>query len=177
MMTAKKKIWRGAVVLGGILFLCLVTSPSSAGEVEDRIRALEETQRANAAELEKLKGEQMELRKEATAAAAALPSFTYRPRRGLLIEAADKSWAMRTFARWHYRMMFWPDNTGVASSGFSQGDTALRRWRWGFNPSWQDGFYELDVELDGGADRGIQVQKGELHVDFSKLNVYFPTLV
>jgi hypothetical protein len=176
-MRTWKQMWTGAVALGGILFVCLAASSSAAGELEERIRTLEETQRANAEELAKLKGEQMELRKEATAAAAALPSFTYRPRRGLLIEAADKSWAVRTFARLHYRMMFWPDNTVVASSGFSQGDVALRRWRMGFNPSWQDGFYALDWEVDGGADRSIQIQKGEFHVDFSKLNVYFPTLV
>jgi hypothetical protein len=42
MMAAMEKKWRGAVALGGIIFLCVTTSPSSAGEVEDRIVALEE---------------------------------------------------------------------------------------------------------------------------------------
>ena len=174
-MTAKRNSRRSGIVLGAIAFLCLTMSPVSAGEIEDRIQKLEAEQRANADELARLKSEQMELRKEATEAAAALPEFTYRPRRGLLIEAADKSWGLRTFARWHYRMMFWPDKTGVASSGFSQGDIALRRWRWGFNPQWQDGFYQLDFEMDGGADRSIIIQKGEFEAHFEKLNPYLPT--
>lgn len=149
--------------------------PALAESLEERIKALEEIQRANAEELARLKGEQLELKKQATEAAAALPSFIYRPRRGLLLEAADKSWGARFFARWHWRVMFWPDNTGVADSGFSQGDIALRRWRWGFNPQWADGFYALDFEMDGEADRNIQIQKGEFEVHFEKLNPYLPT--
>ena len=142
------------------------------------IRKLEAEQQANAEELARLKGQQLELKKQATEAAAALPTFTYRPRRGILIEAADKSWATRAFARFHYRAMFWPDrSTAAEESGFAQGDLALRRWRFGFNPSWQDDFYAFDLEFDGAGDRGLQIQKGELHVDFSKLNIYFPTLV
>ncbi len=176
MMTAKRNNWRGVIALGGILFLCLAMSPASATEVEERIRALEEVQRANAEELERLKGEQLELKKQATEAAAALPEFTYRPRRGLLIEAADKSWAMRTFARLHYRLNFFPDKTGIAKNGFSQGDIALRRWRVGFNPSWQDGFYALDFEMTGSEDRTIEIQHGEFEVHFEKLNPYLPQL-
>ena len=106
-MTATKNFWLGSIALGGILlFLCLATSPASADEVEDRIRALEEVQRANAAELEKLKGEQVELRKEATAAAAKLPDFTYRPGNGLNIEAADKSWGFRASLQSQFRLGF-----------------------------------------------------------------------
>jgi len=176
-MTAKRNNWRGVIALGGILFLCLAVSRASAGDVEDRIRALEEVQRANAAELEKLKGEQIELRKEATAAAAAMPSFTYRPRRGLLIEAGDKSWAIRTWARMHYRALFFPDDDGVAKKGFSQFDIALRRWRWGFNPEWDNGLYELFFEMDGGADRSIQIQHGEFDVHLDKINAYLPSII
>jgi hypothetical protein len=177
-MTAKRTHRRAAIAIAGIFLLCFATSPALADEIEERIRKLEAEQQANAEELARLKGQQLELKKQATEAAADLPTFTYRPRRGILIEAADKSWATRSFARFHYRAMFWPDrSTAAEESGFSQGDLALRRWRFGFNPSWQDDFYSFDLEFTGAGDRGLEIQKGELHVDFSKLNIYFPTLV
>src|SRR3989304_1841975 len=93
-MTAKQSPWRSLIAVGGILLLCVAVSRASAGEVEDRIRKLEANQQANAEELARLKGEQMELKKEATAAAAALPTFEYRPGRGLTIKAADRSWSL-----------------------------------------------------------------------------------
>ena len=48
----------------------------------------------------------MELKKEATAAAAALPSFSYRPGNGMNIEAADKSWGIRFGMEAHLRTIF-----------------------------------------------------------------------
>src|SRR3989304_407149 len=92
-MTAKQSRWRSLIAVGGILLLCVAASRASAGETEDRIRKLEADQQANAEELARLKGEQMELKKEATAAAAKLPEFVYRPGRGLTITAADRSWS------------------------------------------------------------------------------------
>ncbi len=56
-----------------------------AQNVDQKIQSLEQ-------ELSQLKDQQVELKKEATAAAAAMPSFSYRPGNGLNIEAADKSW-------------------------------------------------------------------------------------
>lgn len=53
---------------------------SHADDLDGRIRTLED-------ELTKLKEQQVELKKEATAAAAALPTFEYRPGNGLNIEA------------------------------------------------------------------------------------------
>jgi hypothetical protein len=46
------------------------------------------------------------LKKEATAAAAELPSFEYRPGNGLRIEAADKSWGLRFTIETYFRMLF-----------------------------------------------------------------------
>ena len=43
------------------------------------------------------------VKKEATAAAAALPSFSYRPGNGVNIEAADKSWGIRFGIEAHLR--------------------------------------------------------------------------
>ena len=173
-MTARNN-WRRLTALGGILFLCLAVSPVSAGEVEERIRALEEVQRANAIELERLKGQQIELKKEATAAAAELPTFTFRPGGGVFIEATDKSWGLRFRGRFHYRLMFWPDDDAVAASGFSQGDIALRRLRPRINYFWDNRFYEFDFEIDTGADRGFALQHGEFHVHFENLNPFLPT--
>ncbi|MBI2350196.1 MAG: hypothetical protein HYV00_01705, partial [Deltaproteobacteria bacterium] len=174
-MTAEGKNWRSVTALGGILFLCLTMSPVSAGELEDRIQKLEAEQRANAEELARLKAEQVELKKEATAAAATLPTFTYRPRGGLIIEAADRSWGLRFRGRLHYRLMFWPDDDAQDQSGFSQGDLALRRWRTRINYFWDNRFYEWDMEIDGEPDRNLQIQHGELHVHFERINPFFPT--
>jgi hypothetical protein len=71
-----------------MLLLTLVQA-ARGQSVDQKIKALE-------AELTKLKDQQIELRKEATAATAALPTFSYRPGNGVSIEAADKSWAFRT---------------------------------------------------------------------------------
>ena len=76
-------------------FLFAIPAISPADELKERIRQLEEVQKANAEELDRLKAQHIELTKEATAAAAALPIFDYRPRGGLTIMAADKSWAIR----------------------------------------------------------------------------------
>src|SRR3989338_4519627 len=84
-----------------ILLFFFATASTSAGEVDERIKALEEVQRANAEELARLKGEQMELKKEAVAAAAALPTFQYRPGSGLRIIAADRSWSLGTSYEMH----------------------------------------------------------------------------
>ena len=63
-------------------------APAFAQSVDDKIKSLEQ-------ELTQLKDQQVEMKKEATAAAAALPTFSYRPGNGLNIEAADKSWGFR----------------------------------------------------------------------------------
>lgn len=177
-MTAKQKhwrAWRAVTSLGGILLLCLTVDPAWAGEIENQIQALEAQQRANAEELERLKGQQIEMKKEATAAAAQLPSFDYRPGGGLFIEAADKSWGLRFRGRFHYRLLFWPDDQAQAPD-FTQADIALRRIRPRFNYYWENRFYELDIEFDFEPDRGIQIQHGEFHVHFDRLSPFLPSL-
>jgi len=72
------------------LGICLLSETPSRGEedLDNRIKALKQ-------ELTTLEERQVELKKEATAAAAALPTFEYRPGNGLNIEAADKAWGLR----------------------------------------------------------------------------------
>ncbi len=95
----KKGFW-GFTALGLMLTAMLLAAvPAGAQSVDDKIKALEQ-------ELGQLKSQQMDLKKEATAAAAALPSFSYRPGNGINIEAADKSWGIRFGMEAHLRTMF-----------------------------------------------------------------------
>ena len=79
------KRFMGLGMLGAFL---LAAAPAFAQGVDDKIKALEQ-------ELMQLKEQQIELKKDATAAAAAMPDFTYRPGAGLAINAADQSWGIR----------------------------------------------------------------------------------
>ena len=95
----KKGFW-GFGALGFVLTaLLLAAMPAWAQSVDDKIKALEQ-------ELGQLKSQQVELKKEATAAAAALPSFSYRPGNGVNIEAADKSWGIRFSIETNLRALF-----------------------------------------------------------------------
>ena len=80
----KKSVWLASLLAAFLLAAGTVQAQS----VSDKISALEQ-------ELQQLKESQIELKKEATAAAAAMPSFSYRPGNGIMIEAADKSWSFR----------------------------------------------------------------------------------
>src|SRR5262245_14100353 len=92
-----KKGFAGLVALGLMLSAFLLAAvPVRAQSVDEKIKALEQ-------ELSSLKSQQMELKKEATAATAALPSFSYRPGNGAEITAADKSWGLRFSMETHLR--------------------------------------------------------------------------
>ncbi len=81
-----------------IVFL-LAEAPARADDVDQKIKALKDEVARLENEQAQMKAEQIEMKKEATAAAAQLPNFSYRPGSGLMIEAADKSWAFRTTSR------------------------------------------------------------------------------
>ncbi|HXG52598.1 MAG TPA: hypothetical protein VNN77_14475, partial [candidate division Zixibacteria bacterium] len=67
----KARLFPFSALIALLALSSLAAAPARAQGVDDRIKALEQ-------ELGRLKAEQMELKKEATAAAAALPTFTYR---------------------------------------------------------------------------------------------------
>src|SRR5262245_56667607 len=95
----KRGFW-GFTALGLMLAAMLLAAvPAGAQSVDDKIKALEQ-------ELGQLKSQQMQLKNEATAAAAALPSFSYRPGNGINIEAADKSWGIRFGMETNLRVLF-----------------------------------------------------------------------
>jgi len=79
--------------------LIWIAAPVFGQNVGERIKTIEQ-------ELEQLKAQQIELKKEATTAAAAMPSFSYRPGNGLTIESADKSWSLRSGIETHFRILF-----------------------------------------------------------------------
>jgi hypothetical protein len=134
-----KNRYRGFLALGSMLtaFL-LATAPVSAQGVDDKIKALEQ-------ELSQLKSQQIELKKEATEAAAAMPSFSYRPGNGLLVEAADKSWSFRTTLESHFRMLF---ESGRDQQGRTNGEIMGRRFRPGFIYCVNNCLWELEATLD-----------------------------
>ena len=172
-MAAAKKV-RNAVALAGILAFCLAVSPSAADELDERIRTLEEIQRANAAELEKLKGERIELKKEATAAAARLPEFSYRPGNGLNIEATDKSWSLQTGIQAQFRLEFL---SGKDQVGRTLGEIEARRFRQNWHYCINNCLYEIEFETDNdGFGTNSVFQRAVAHVDLERLHPYFPRL-
>ena len=145
--------------------LILAVVPAWADSVDQKIKSLED-------ELTRLKGEQMELRKEATAAAAAMPTFNYRPGGGLTIAAGDQSWGIR------FRYLFHIDMTWLEGQDARRnGDFELfgRRNRPEFTYFWDRGFYEFRSELDMDAGDATEIQRATLFIHYEKLNPWFPT--
>src|SRR5215471_13691043 len=113
-----KKVW---VLIIATAFL-LASGTARAQSVDDKIKSLEQ-------ELSQLKEQQVELKKEATVAAAALPTFEYRPGNGLSVEAADKAWGLRFTIETHFRYEF---EHGLTQQGRSVAELMGRRFR----PAW-----------------------------------------
>ena len=174
----KKGFW-GFTALGLMLAaLLLAAVPAGAQSVDDKIKALEQ-------ELGQLKSQQMDLKKEATAAAAALPSFSYRPGNGINIEAADKSWGIRFGMEAHIRTMF---ESGQDAVGRTNGEVMLRRWRPQINYCIDNCLYEIEMSWDmdgfgtGNAKNSINsatssiMQRGVVHFHLENLNPFLPTV-
>ena len=174
----KKGFW-GFAALGFMLAALLsVAVPAGAQNVDDKIKALEQ-------ELSSLKSQQIELKKEATAAAAALPNFSYRPGNGLDITAADKSWGVRFSMETNLRMMF---ESGQDAVGRTNGEVMLRRWRPTFWYCIDNCLYEIETSIDmdgfgtGNAKNSTNsggssiMQRGVVHFHLENLNPFMPTV-
>ena len=125
----------GVALLSAALF---AAGPASAQSLDDKIRVMEQ-------ELTQLKEQQIELKKEATAAAAALPNFSYRPGGGLNIEAADRAWSINFGLESHFRMLF---ESGRDHVGRTNGEVMGRRFRPQFVYCINNCFYEIQARLD-----------------------------
>jgi len=174
-----KKHWRLLIALPGFLLAVFFLSvPVWAQNVDEKIKALEQ-------ELSSLKSQQIELKKEATAAAAALPSFSYRPGNGVDITAADKSWGIRFTIESHLRTLF---EAGDPHIGRTNGEVMLRRWRPGIFYCIDNCLYEIEMSWDmdgfgtGNAKNSINtatssiLQRGVVHFHLENLNPFLPTV-
>ena len=130
-----KKRFVKLALLSAVLF---AAAPAFAQSVDDKIKSLEQ-------ELSQLKEQQVELKKEATAAAAALPTFEYRPGNGLEVEAADKSWGVRFTIETHFRYEF---EHGRDQQGRTQGEIMGRRFRPGIFYCINNCLWEIEATLD-----------------------------
>jgi hypothetical protein len=130
----KKRFW----LLGMLAAFLLAAETVQAQSIDDKIKTLEQ-------ELMQLKEQQIEMKKEATAAAEAMPSFSYRPGNGLNIEAADKSWGVRFRVEAHFRYNF---ESGRDQVGRSQGELMARRFRPGVIYCINNCLWEIEATLD-----------------------------
>src|SRR5207247_4029837 len=144
----------------------------------------DELARPNAKETQ-IKAQQIQLTKQATAAEAALPNFSYRPGSGMLIEAADKAWSFRASLEAHFRLLF---ESGLSESGRETGGVMGRRFRTEFYYCVNDCLYEIAarLDLDGfGTGNGKNstntatssiLQRAQLSINLGKLNPWLPRL-
>jgi hypothetical protein len=158
--------------------LLFVGGSALAQSVDDEISELR-------ARLSQLEAQQLELKKEATEAAVAMPSFSYRPGNGLNVEAADKGWSFRASLESHFRMNFL---SGKDSIGRTNGEIEGRRFRPSFYYCLNNCLWELEaaLDLDGfgggngknatGTDFGSQLQRAALHWHAENLNPFLPTV-
>ncbi|MGE5306746.1 MAG: hypothetical protein ACM3TN_25860 [Alphaproteobacteria bacterium] len=173
-----RKTLLGLAGLAFLLGIVLAAAPVRAQSVDDKIKALEQ-------ELSELKSQQIDMKKDAAAAAAALPTFSYRPGNGLDIEAADKSWGFRASMETHLRMEF---ESGRTAIGRSTGEIMGRRWRPYFFYCINNCLWEIETALDldgfgtgnawnstGTASTSI-LQRGALHLHAEQLNPWLPTV-
>lgn len=154
----------GLALLSAALF---AGAPASAQSVDEKIKAMEQ-------ELEQLKEQQIELKKEATAAAAALPNFSYRPGGGLSIEAADKAWSINFGLEGHMRMNF---QAGRDQAGRTNGEVMGRRFRMQNNYCLNNCFYEISLRYDNdGFGTNSALQRGQMAIHLEQINPWMPTV-
>src|SRR6266536_4314873 len=173
-----EKHWKLLTALGCLLAGIFVAAAAEAQNVDDKIKALEQ-------ELSSLKSQQIELKKESTAAAAALPSFNYRPGNGVEITAADQSWGVRFGIEAHLRTLF---ESGQDAVGRTNGEVMLRRWRPSIFYCIDNCLYEIEMtwDMDGfgtgnaknstNTATGSIMHRGVTHFHLENLNPFLPTV-
>jgi hypothetical protein len=161
-----------------------VALPARAADVDQRIKTLEDELARLKTEQTQVKAEQIELKKNALAAEGALPTFSYRPGNGILIEAADKSWSLRASFEAHLRMLF---ESGLSHVGRTNGEIMGRRFRPTFDYCVNNCFWELEYSLDNdgfGTGNGKNatntggssiLQRGIVWVHFEQVSPWLPT--
>ena len=160
--------------LGFLLAALFVAAlPARAADVDKRIQALEDELVRLKAEQAQVKTEQIEMRKEASAAAAALPTFSYRPGGGMTIQAADKAWSLNLAHEVHYVMPF---SSGRDNQGRTSGEVMGRRFRQFWTLCVNNCFWEIEsrLDLDGfGTNSDLQRGVGWMHLE--QISPWLPT--
>jgi len=149
-----------------IAFVLAVAPVVRAGGVDDKIQALEN-------ELSQLKSQQMELKKDAVAAAAAMPTFTYRPGKGATIEAADKAFSVNF--SYEFNSFFYNATDGSAPRGSTVFDLFVRRNRPRFEFCINNCFYDWGIYFNLDTGTQVQEQNQWLDIHFEQINPWFPT--
>ncbi len=149
-----------------IAFVLAIAPVVRAGGVDDKIQALEN-------ELSQLKSQQMELKKDAVAAAAAMPTFTYRPGKGATIEAADKAFSVNFSYELNY--FFYNATDGNDARGSTVMDMFLRRNRPRFEFCINNCFYDWGVYFQLDTLDQVKEQNQWLDIHFEQINPWFPT--
>ena len=182
----KDKLLSFAALSALLVALLAWVAPVVAVDVDQRIQALEDELTRLKAEQQQVKTEQIELRKDALAAEAKLPSFEYAPGDGMTIEAADKSWAFNVSYNLHIHMNNQVDSRahfvgnddgefGEIASGVTNGELAPRRNRFSFVFCWEDCFYEVSHAMDyERAPRIANARDNEVAFHFEQWNPYLP---
>lgn len=184
-----------AMSFGLVASLATVWPTQAQSDIEEQIKALEvEVQKIEPLkdQIERLRFQQLEMKKEATAAATEMPTFQYRPGRGLTIAAADKSWSFNTSYLVNIHMYNHPSGKPTVTDGVIQSNTESRPRRVGtgmtsgelfgrrnriyFNFCWLDCFYEFQTGMDMDTGDVTAIQNQEFNVHFEQLNPYFPEL-
>jgi len=159
----KKGYWVASMLAAFLL----AAGTARAQSVDDKIKSLEQ-------ELGKLKEQQVELKKDATAAAEALPTFSYRPGNGLNIEAADKSWGLRATIETHFRMYF---TEGQDQYERTNGEIEARRFRPAFFYCVDNCLWEIEAAFDKDGFGGNSLfQRAAVHFHAEDLNPWLPTI-
>jgi len=160
-----------------LIGLFVAAAPVRAASTDERIKAL-------AAELEQLKAEQQRVKQEqsymkedALAARAKLPSFRYRPGRGLRIRGADRSWEITLGAKFNVHLSFFPAGgrslTDADDTGPSQGSMIFRHMEFDHYYRLFNGLYQFGVTWNAADGRS----KSEIfQIKFSNWSPYYPDL-
>jgi hypothetical protein len=148
--------------------------PAWAADVDQRIQALEDELMRLKSEQTQVKADQIEMRKEARAAEAALPTFSYRPGSGMTVEAADKAWAITFSVEAHWRMLF---NAGKDEVGRTNGEVMGRRFRLQNTYCVNNCFYEINLRLDlDGFATNSPLQRGAFFMHLEQISPWLPTV-
>ncbi len=164
----------------GSLFLIglfvVAAAPVWAGSLDKRINALEDEIAQLKADQQDAKKEQMELKQDALAAKAKLPTFSYRPGSGIRMEGPKKAWSLRMRFRYHNWLLF---RDGQADSRGGQGEIFARRIRPQFYWCLDNCFYEFVFRMDfdgfGGNSGDSNSQRQAAFIHFERMNPWLPT--